>query len=202
MADAEGPAYNVRCYLERRTLREMLSEAVDGRLAVGVDVGCGYGRMSMLLTEFCDRVVGLEREASLLAIARSLLPDLEFVDVPALTRLPLEDQGADLLMTFTVLQHLTDDDVPLVLGELRRAVKRGGLILLMEKTDPGSRYSSSGDTSDGTQFLSVGRAVETYTRWMAPCELIQQREGRVEPTYPGFDRVGTYMLFRAPPEPF
>lgn len=198
VADATGPAYNVRCYLERRTLRELVGPAVGGRIPLGVEVGCGYGRMTMLLGEYCDRVIGLEREASLLELARPLLPEIEFVETPDLRTLPLEGGSAGLLMTFTVLQHLPDEHARSVVDEIKRAAAPGALVVVMEKTDTSAPYSWTGDLTNSDQLLSIGRTVATYTEWMAPYELVSQREGRVEPTYPGYDRVGTYMLFRAP----
>jgi SAM-dependent methyltransferase len=199
VADATGPAYNVRCYLERRGVRELLSEATGAkRLPRGVEIGCGYGRLTMILTEFCDEVIGLEREEHLLETARTLLPEISFVRVPTITRLPLEDRSTDVAMTFTVLQHLTDDDVRLVLDEVTRIVRPGGWAVLMEKTDPSSRFAENGDFSDGSQLLSIGRSVDTYAEWLEPLRLVAERPGRVEPTYPGHDRVGSYMLFRSP----
>lgn len=152
----------------------------------------------MVLTEFCDTVIGLEREPSLLEVARSLLPELKFTVVPSLLELPLEDRSADLLMTFTVLQHMTDEDARGALAEIKRIVRPAGFVLLMEKTDESAVY---GDPTDRAQLLSLGRSVETFAGWMAPCALVHEVAGRVEPTYPGFDRVGTYMLFRAPQGP-
>lgn len=198
VANATGPDYNVRCYLERRTLRELLRELAPPGARLGVEVGCGYGRLTMVLTEFCESVVGLEREGSLLEVARPLLPDIEFRQVERLTSLPLEDGVADVAMTFTVLQHMTDEDARGVVAELKRIVAPGGLVLLMEKTDPESRY---GDVDDGTQFLSQGRTVETWADWLAPLPLVHWVEGKVEPTCPGYDRVGAYMAFRAPERP-
>lgn len=194
VVDAVGPTYNVRCYLERRAIRELLREVVPGQLPLGVEVGCGYGRMTMVLGEFCESVIGLEREESLLEIARPLLPDITFTRVESLQRLPLDDGSADLLMTFAVLQHLTDLDAQGVLREIRRAVRPGGLVLLVEKTDPTSVH---GDLSDGSTFLSQGRPVETFAAWLDACKLERQVAGHVEPGYP-VDRVGTHMLFRAP----
>jgi SAM-dependent methyltransferase len=194
VVDATGPEYNVRCYLERRGIREILADIAPGRLGRGIDVGCGYGRLSMVLTEFCDEVVGLEREPALVARAQALLPDVRFVRVATLADLPLEDDGTDVAMTFAVLQHMTDDEARGAIDEMKRAVRPGGHVLLTEKTDTGRIY---GDPGRGARFLSQGRSVETFASWMEPFELVRQEQGRAEPGYPA-DRLGTSMLFRAP----
>lgn len=194
VVDATGPEYNVRCYLERRGIREILESIAPERLARDIDVGCGYGRLSMVLTEICNEVIGLEREPALVERAAELLPDVRFIRVAALTELPLEDDGADFAMTFAVLQHMTDEDVRGAVDEMKRVVRPGGWVLLTEKTDTGRVY---GDPGDGARFLSQGRSVATFAEWMAPFELVRQEQGRAEPGYPA-DRVGTFMLFRAP----
>lgn len=195
VTDAHGPAYNVRCYLERCAIREILAEATAGKpLRAGVEVGCGYGRMTMVLAEFCEHVVGFEREDRLVKLARSLLPDIIFTIVPELTKVPAEDARFDVAMTFTVLQHMTDDTAQAVLREVKRLVRREGYVLLVEKTDPASVV---GDPADGKKFLSLGRTVETYSEWMLPYRLVKHFPRRIEPTHPRASSAGTYMLFRS-----
>lgn len=169
----------------------MLSDVLRGRVAIAADVGAGFGRMTPVVAELAQRVVGVEREPGLLEIARSLQPEREWLQVEDLARLPFGDGKIDLAVSFTVLQHLTDADAARVCAELRRVVADGGAIVLCEETDP--RYVAGDPQVSGG--CTIGRAVATYAGWMAPRTLVVQRPRRIEPTYPRRD-VGTYMGFR------
>ena len=103
VSDAEGPAANVRNFIEHNTLRDILSEI--GGVKTGrrmCDVGCGYGRLTVVLQEFADTVVGFEREGGLLDLARPLSPSTEYRQVDDLGRITT-DTPFDLAMTSTVL---------------------------------------------------------------------------------------------------
>jgi SAM-dependent methyltransferase len=188
VADAVGPSANVRNYLEQRDLRRCLLAAA-ARLPIrrACDVGCGYGRLTMVLTESAAHVVGFEREASFVEEAARLLPTVEFQRIETLASLPAPDGAFDFAMTFTVLQHLGDAEARRVLAELQR-VARGGIVLLTEETDP--------TLVDGVEGgdLTKGRSRETYREWMRPFVPVLEFARQIEPGYPR-DDVGTYMMF-------
>ena len=193
VSDADGPTANVRNYLERRTLRSLISRASNGRkLKRACEVGCGYGRLVMTLKEFADEAVGFEREPKLAAIAQVLLPDVSIVNVESLDALP--DPGPfDLAMTVTVLQHLTDERARKVCGELKRLVTTGH-VLLIEKTD--AIYVTE-NTTDEAGFISRARTIEMYSEYMSPFKLVHTEPRVIEPTYHN-PRPGTCMLFQTP----
>ena len=84
-SDVSGPASIVRNYLEQRDVRRCLTAAAAERpIRRAIDVGCGYGRLTMVLSEFAPAVTGFERESGLVAEARRLLPAIEFVEVASL----------------------------------------------------------------------------------------------------------------------
>jgi len=157
---------------------------------VAYDVGSGFGRIACVLAEFATKVVAFERDAQLLAKGRTLNPDITFVPVTSLSKLPVASASAQFALTFTVLQHLTDSTCLAVLGELKRAVDIGH-ILLVEDTD-----DTQGDCDlphDETGFCRH-RDVGLYQKWMTPWKLVQTWPRRIEPTYPQ-PNVGTAMLF-------
>jgi hypothetical protein len=79
VSDAHDHTATVRNYLEQKTIRQILSEMTQGRrLGRACEVGCGYGRVIMVLKEFADYVKGFERERHLVEIAGSLQPILNF----------------------------------------------------------------------------------------------------------------------------
>jgi SAM-dependent methyltransferase len=193
VSDADGPTANVRNYIERRTIRSLLSRASGGKkFKRACEVGCGYGRLVMTLKEFADEAVGFEREPQLVEIARTLLPDHSFVRVESLDKLP--DPGPfDFAMTVSVLQHLTDERTKGVCAELKRLVPKGH-VLIIEKTEA---ISVTENQTDESTFISRARPVELYSQYMAPYKLVHTEPRLVEPTY--FNpRPGTCMLFQAP----
>lgn len=195
-SDVSGPASNLRNYLEQRDVRRCLNvAAAETRIRAAGDVGCGYGRLTMVLSEFCSAVTGFEREGDLVAEASRLLPAIEFVRVASLAGLPKPPASFDFMMTFTVLQHLHDAEAQAVLAEIKRLVAKG-FVLLTEETDAAFR---DGDIDVESGGVTIGRNVETYRRWMEPCELVLEFPRQIEPGYARAD-VGTYMLFRRPPD--
>lgn len=198
VVDVDGPRAMLRAYLEQRDVRELCARATGGaRFGSACDVGCGFGRLTPVLTEFADRVVGLEREPGLLTIARSLQPSIEFRAIEALTRLPADDSSFDFALVFTVLQHVAEPDVHDVLDQLRRIVAPVGHLLLCEETDPALE---AGDRAKAYLGYTCGRPVTTYESWLSPWRLVATQRRSIEPGYPRPD-VGTYMLFAGPARP-
>jgi SAM-dependent methyltransferase len=195
VVDVDGPRAMFRAYLEQRDVRALLAPVCGARrLEAACDVGCGFGRLTPVLTELADRVVGFEREPSLLAIARALQPRLDFRDVDTLSALPADPHTFDLGLVFTVLQHLPEPDVRVVVDELRRIVKPDGHLLLCEETDASLE---AGDRTRAHLGYTRGRPVDVYAAWLAPWTLVTTRPREIEPGYPRPD-VGTYMLFAGP----
>ena len=194
VVDVEGPRAMLRAYLEQRDVREFCSSVIiTARIPAACDVGCGFGRLSPVLTEFAERVVGFEREQGLVTIARSLQPSIEFQQIDALSQLPAEDGAFAFALVFTVLQHVPEPEVQVVIRELRRIVAPNGHVLLCEETDPSLE---AGDRANAHLGYTCGRLVTTYESWLAPWRLVATKPRTIEPDYPRAD-VGTYMLFAA-----
>src|SRR5438105_61906 len=89
VVDASGPTYNLRNYLEQSGVRRFMKQANEAHaIRRACDVGCGYGRLTMVLGEFAEFVTGFEREPSFINEAQELLPQLSFVKVESLHNLP------------------------------------------------------------------------------------------------------------------
>lgn len=195
VVDVDGPRAMYRAYLEQRDVRALVAPLCGAsRFRAACDVGCGFGRLTPVLTEVAGEVTGFEREASLLAVARTLQPSLTFHAIERLWALPAESGAFDLALVFTVLQHVPEPDVRLVIEELRRILRPDGWLLLCEETDPSLE---AGDRAAAHLGYTRGRPVERYAEWLAPWRLVDTRPRVIEPGYPRPD-VGTYMLFAAP----
>jgi SAM-dependent methyltransferase len=200
VVDVAGSAFAARCYLEQAEVRRYLRRAAEEiELRDLADVGCGFGRLTPVLAEF-GRAVGFEREPAFVAQARALWPGLAFHEVRELSRLPARGGSFDLVMTFTVLQHLIDREALRVIKELKSVVRRPGFVLLCEETDP---EHQSGDATDPRARVTIGRPVECYEALLSPLRLVESSPRMIEPTYRRQDGtappagVGTYMLFQA-----
>lgn len=111
--------------------------------AVAVDLGCGFGPVcfSMALISGVE-VLGVDVDESVLSAAReiaSVLGDrfcrwasVSFGRADA-TRLPIADATADIVTTSLLLQHVRD--VPAVLAEAARILRRGGVFWAMDIDD-------------------------------------------------------------------
>ena len=185
---AHIPEANLRRYLERKLLRSFLNE-IPIDLDTAADVGCGFGRLTMTLTEFAQETIGYERNAELARIADTLLSDVKIKNVESLFNLPIQDNYFSFVMTFTVLQHLDDAEAQMVISELKRIAKPGSYILLVEETN-----SLLETYSKWPGIFTAGRTINKYETLMEPLTLIKTAERRVEPTNPDY-YTGHYMLF-------
>jgi SAM-dependent methyltransferase len=195
VVDVSGPPALLRNYLEQRDVRRfLLQAAASGPIARAYDVGCGFGRLTPVLAECAGTVVGFEREPSLVATARELLPGFEIVQVATLETLPAPDASAGFVLTFTVLQHMPDAAAERVLGEIVRISGPGASLLLVEETDPALE---AGNPVQADLGYTRGRPPEWYAGRVGPFLLVATAPRVIEPGYPRPD-VGTYMFFQRP----
>jgi SAM-dependent methyltransferase len=195
VVDVDGPRAMLRAYLEQRDVRGLLASVCGpDRVEAACDVGCGFGRLTPVLSEFARHVVGCEREQSLLAIARPLHPAIEFRTIDSLAKLPAETRSFDIGLAFTVLQHVPEPEVRLVIDEIRRVLKPDGYLLMCEETDA---TLEAGDREQAQFGYTRGRPIDVYGEWLAPWTLLAVRRREIEPGYARPD-VGNYMLFAGP----
>jgi SAM-dependent methyltransferase len=118
---AREPGHDSYWLFHRDRFLELLPP--PGRLTV--DVGCGEGRLARDLQAFGHTVLAVDRSATMVEHARSADPELDVRQADA-AELPLEDEAADLVVSFMSLMN-TDD--------LEGAVREAARVLA-----PGGRY--------------------------------------------------------------
>jgi demethylmenaquinone methyltransferase / 2-methoxy-6-polyprenyl-1,4-benzoquinol methylase len=113
------------------------SGAVDRIL----DLGCGTGELTRLTARHFPgaRVVGMDFTAAMISVARRRTPEpaegrrIEFGRGTAM-RLPFADGTFDLATNAFLARNLIDLDA--ALAEMRRVLRPGGVLLILEITEP------------------------------------------------------------------
>ena len=137
--DAVAPAYAeaLSDELARKPLdRALLTAFAEQVRAVGRgerrvwDVGCGPGHVTAFLAGLGLRAAGVDLSGEMTGQAAKRHPDLTF-STGSMTALPAADASWDGLVSFYSLIHMIDDaDLRAALGEFRRVLTGGGLLLL------------------------------------------------------------------------
>lgn len=195
VVDVRDATFAARTYLEHRELRSLLHSILGSRrVDHACEVGSGFGRMTPVLTEFAEVVAGFEREPHFVAEAQPLFPDITFHQVASLESLPAPDHRFAIVLTFTVLQHLTDTVLHGVAREIHRVLRPGGVLVMCEETD---NDHVDGTVNDPNGMCTIGRSVAAYHALFPGYLLRATRPRIIEPTYPRPD-VGTLMLLEKP----
>lgn len=128
----------------RRIVETLLDEAPvrpAGR-GLAVEIGSGLGRICVALAERFDRVVGVDISPEMVERARSSVarPDIDFVVGDGASLGPVETASADLVVSFTVLQHIPDPRViEAYVGEAARVLRPDGVFAFQWNSEPGAR---------------------------------------------------------------
>lgn len=100
-----------------------------------LDVGCGIGRWTSLLSEMGAVMIGIDFSEVMIQKAKENSKpqniDLRYMDV---CRLEFPKNVFDIVSSVTVLQHLPLENQEKAIKELCRVTKKGGYILIIEAT--------------------------------------------------------------------
>jgi 2-polyprenyl-6-hydroxyphenyl methylase/3-demethylubiquinone-9 3-methyltransferase len=125
-----------------------------------LDLGCGKGRFTAALAEEGARVIGLDRSAAMLAGAAAT----GFGRVRgSARRLPLAGEVFDAVIAVEVFEHLPAAAIDQVLGEVRRVLRPGGTLAIVDKN-----AGSWNDRRPWLPNLAVKWIDERRGRWMYP----------------------------------
>jgi len=99
---------------------------------IAADIGCGTGVFTQMLAPIADRVIGIDREPTMLEAARSRIGTPANVDLRLgdAEQLPLENESIDLAVLGLILHHL--ENPVRTLAEVRRVLKPGGRLLVVD----------------------------------------------------------------------
>lgn len=111
--------------------RRILDDFASGCEGSGVvvDVGCGPGQVAAYLTDRGVTTIGVDLSPGMIACAQERHPHLDFL-VGNMRHLPFEDESLAGVTAFYSIIHIPRDDVPAVLAEWHRKLRRGAPLLL------------------------------------------------------------------------
>jgi len=100
------------------------------RFEHAVDVGGGFGRLSVILAEYADRVTLADPSTQQLELSERIFPGQSFIERKLMdaAHLDFADESADLVTLIRVLHHLPDPAPEF--RELARILRPGGLAVV------------------------------------------------------------------------
>jgi len=132
--DAVADEYVRRIFdeLQRKPLdRQLLDRFVSAVRNAGpaCDMGCGPGHVARYLHEHGLNVCGIDLSQAMVERARGLVPGVEFRQGDMLALDAPDGAWAGIVAFYSII-HIDPNDMPRALGELRRVLRPGGLLLL------------------------------------------------------------------------
>jgi ubiquinone/menaquinone biosynthesis C-methylase UbiE len=126
------PSFDYLHYWDNRDYEHEAEKMAINKLLEGkhfktaIDIGGGYGRLSVLLEKFADEVTLVEPSEQQLELAKDFLRDHQTIKRKLMQadRLEFVDQSVDLVMLIRVMHHLPDPTAEF--REIRRVLSDDG----------------------------------------------------------------------------
>jgi SAM-dependent methyltransferase len=96
-----------------------------------LDVGCGIGLVHHYIAGRVGKLEGVDVSGASLAVARQSNPDASYREYDG-NVLPYGDSDFDCAFAICVMHHVAAERWPAFLSEMRRVVRPGGLIVIVE----------------------------------------------------------------------
>lgn len=98
-----------------------------------LDAGCGDGRMSFEISKKSGEIFGIDYSKKAINFAKILAPKVKFL-VSDIKKTPFATAFFDKIILVEVLEHIPPKEIPSVLKELKRILKKNGEIILTVPT--------------------------------------------------------------------
>jgi SAM-dependent methyltransferase len=138
----KDPAEEARFWEMGRVDLDRLLGAVDVELQpdwVVVEIGCGVGRLTRVISERVGSVKALDVSSEMLAIARNEnggLANVEWIHGDGVSLSGIGDGVADAVVSHVVFQHIPDPQITLgYIREVGRVLRPGGVAALHVSND-------------------------------------------------------------------
>jgi Methylase involved in ubiquinone/menaquinone biosynthesis len=146
--------------MERRSSLEVMEELLPLRGATIVDVGCGDGWLTRVLTRRGAHVTGIEVSPRHLQGARTTPPvgDEHYIQGVA-EDLPIVSRSVDIVLFFNSLHHIDKDGLAKALSESARVLKSGGILYVSEPLPEGPYFEVMKPVHDETEVRQQAQAI-------------------------------------------
>lgn len=110
--------------------RSILKPMLPGGMRV-MDYGCGPGLLARAIATDAEQVYGVDISAGVLACARVLnpAPNLLYVQATERGMAQIPDAGLDAVVSFALVQHLTDQTLRGILARCHQKLRSGGRLI-------------------------------------------------------------------------
>jgi SAM-dependent methyltransferase len=112
-------------------LRDLVARRLGQEKPAMLDVGCGVGSFHPSLRGMVGRLSGVDVSPASIVQARTDNPDVDYRAFDGWS-FPFDDGGFDLVTAVCVLHHVVPAQWPHFVGEMRRVVRPGGLVCIIE----------------------------------------------------------------------
>jgi len=112
-------------------LRELIAERLGGGRPAMLDVGCGVGSFHPLLRGMVGRLSGIDVSTASITQARAENREADYQAFDG-KAFPHASASFDLVTAICVLHHVAPAEWPSFIGEMRRVVRPGGLVCVIE----------------------------------------------------------------------
>jgi ubiquinone/menaquinone biosynthesis C-methylase UbiE len=129
--DFSGLSHSFFMRAKADLLRELIAQRLGPRKPAMLDVGCGVGSFHPLLRGMVDRLSGIDVSAASIAQARADNRDVDYRAFDG-SSFPFADASFDLVTVICVLHHVAPAEWAHFINEMRRVVRPGGLICVIE----------------------------------------------------------------------
>jgi SAM-dependent methyltransferase len=112
-------------------LRELIVRRLGLEKPAMLDVGCGVGSFHPLLRGMVGRLCGIDVSSACVEQARADNRDVDYRAFDG-SNFPFDDSSFDLVTAICVLHHVAPAEWAHFINEMRRVVRPGGLICIIE----------------------------------------------------------------------
>jgi SAM-dependent methyltransferase len=112
-------------------LRELIAARLGSEQPAMLDVGCGVGSFHPLLRGMVGRLSGIDVSSASITQARADNRDVDYRAFDGRS-FPFDDAGFDLVTAICVMHHVEPAEWAHFTSEMRRVVRPGGLICVIE----------------------------------------------------------------------
>ena len=130
--------------------KEVLVELLEVQSKNVLDVGCGNGHLTRLMTELGANVIGIDPEKRQLSRARVKTIGSEIYLQGSAEKIPIGDNIADIVVFFNSLHHVPVNYLGVALDEARRTLKDSGILYISEPLAKGPLFELSRPFNDET----------------------------------------------------